>query len=227
MENTTSVCEALICGNWHLISVEILHGNNEILRRCPECHTGIKLMKVGRNGQRAHFEHDDRNPNCRTGSAFGWDIEYINKPVVETMHDKEKSYIHAGLLDYAQLNFSAIAENEMDVYWEGAKKYITHLSYERDAKLSNNKKISVFKEKGKLACEACAFDFQKKYGERGAGFMECHHNNPVSEMNGSITVILDDLTLLCANCHRIIHRSNPLITLDQLKEMLAKQATVV
>lgn len=209
-----------MCGKWHYISVDILHGNNEILRRCPECHAAIKLMKKGRNGQRAHFEHHARNPKCKTGSAFGWAINYEHKPIVESENDVKNSYLFRDLLDYIELNFNEENGNEDVIYLEGAKKYITHLSYERDSNLSRDKKARVLEEQGALLCEACGFDFHKKYGERGRGYIECHHNNPVSEMNGTKSVTLNDLTLLCANCHRIAHRSNSLMTLVQLKEII-------
>jgi hypothetical protein len=35
-----------------------------------------------------------------------------------------------------------------------------------------------------------------KYDDRGYGLIECHHNRPVSEMDGEGKVRLDDLSLL-------------------------------
>ncbi len=35
---------------------------------------------------------------------------------------------------------------------------------------------------------------------------------------------LDDLILICANCHRMIHRRNPWVTPDQLHALVAANA---
>lgn len=58
-------------------------------------------------------------------------------------------------------------------------------------------------------CQACGFDFEKAYGQIGRDFIEAHHLTPLSLLKGQI-VNLDpkkDFCTLCANCHRMIHRS--------------------
>ena len=72
----------------------------------------------------------------------------------------------------------------------------------------------------KLECEVCGFDFKEKYGELGEGFAECHHTIPVSKLKKQQRTKLTDLAILCANCHRMIHRSKPMLTIDKLKEQL-------
>jgi hypothetical protein len=54
-----------------------------------------------------------------------------------------------------------------------------HRRYERNPALVHAKKRRALAKLGKLACEACGFDFQERYGERGEGFIECHHVKPV------------------------------------------------
>jgi predicted HNH restriction endonuclease len=44
-------------------------------------------------------------------------------------------------------------------------------------------------------------------GKRGAGFIEVHHLRPVSRLERK--TIIDprkDMTVVCSNCHRMIHR---------------------
>ena len=94
-----------------------------------------------------------------------------------------------------------------------------HKAYERDSKLVKNKKDKILKEKGALECEICGFNFLTAYGERGKDFIECHHNKPVSEIGDNGVTKLSDLTLLCSNCHRMIHRKRPWLTIDQLKNI--------
>ena len=41
------------------------------------------------------------------------------------------------------------------------------------------KRELVLRETGYLACEACGFDFAKKYGPHGEGLIEAHHVQPL------------------------------------------------
>jgi hypothetical protein len=108
-------------------------------------------------------------------------------------------------------------EDDDEIYTEGKEKFRIHKSYERDTRLSKKKKENILNERGNLECEVCGFDFHKTYGERGYGFIECHHNNPVSEMDGEGEVKIEDLSVLCSNCHKMIHRAKPWIKVEELK----------
>ncbi|MGF7234005.1 MAG: HNH endonuclease [Frankia sp.] len=74
-----------------------------------------------------------------------------------------------------------------------------------------------------LRCEVCGFDFEKTYGSRGAGYIECHHIVPL-HTTGQRATKLDDLALICANCHRMIHRGTPWLSPDELRETLNAEA---
>jgi 5-methylcytosine-specific restriction protein A len=100
-----------------------------------------------------------------------------------------------------------------------------HVRRERNRKLVERKKQKALKEVGKLLCEACGFDFGASYGERGIGFIECHHTKPLSTLVEGATTHLKDLALVCANCHRIIHRGKHWLTVQELKAMLAAGGT--
>ena len=82
------------------------------------------------------------------------------------------------------------------------------------------KKLSVLAKSNKLICETCKFDFDEVYGEHGKGFIECHHLLPVSQMSINQKTRLDDLCLLCANCHRMIHKKKPWLSIKKLKEII-------
>ena len=66
------------------------------------------------------------------------------------------------------------------------------------------------------------FDFLVTYGKLGDGFIECHHNKPVSKMKLGEKTNIVDLALLCSNCHRMIHRRKPWLSVPQLKDLLSK-----
>jgi predicted HNH restriction endonuclease len=59
-------------------------------------------------------------------------------------------------------------------------------------------------------CQACSFRYEERYPEIGKGYIEVHHLNPLSERNtaenDSRLTSLAQVTVLCANCHRMIHR---------------------
>ena len=101
---------------------------------------------------------------------------------------------------------------------EGRVLTNAHLVRERSRKLVQAKKAEVLKLTGNLVCEACGFDFEKTYGERGRGFIEVHHALPVHQLIPGSKTRLSDLHVLCANCHRMIHSRRPWLTIDSLKE---------
>ena len=95
-----------------------------------------------------------------------------------------------------------------------------HRTRERNRKLVERKKAQAFAEHGKLECEACHFDFESKYGERGKGFIEAHHTKPVHTLTENDKTKLSDLALLCSNCHRMVHSQRPWLSIEDLKSIL-------
>src|SRR5258705_16397 len=74
---------------------------------------------------------------------------------------------------------------------------------------------------GRLFCEACCFEFANVYDIRGAeDYIEAHHTKPVSELEGDHLSSIRDLVMLCANCHRMIHRGTSPLTVDELKRRI-------
>lgn len=106
---------------------------------------------------------------------------------------------------------------------EGALVTRLHRYRERDTRIAKSKKKQFFKKHGRLYCEACDFDFAATYGNRGEGFIECHHTVPVSEMKPGDKTKLSDLALVCANCHRMIHARRPWLSISALADLLKKQ----
>ncbi|MBA2949729.1 HNH endonuclease [Streptomyces himalayensis] len=82
------------------------------------------------------------------------------------------------------------------------------LSRERDPKLRKLKIRQVRRDGRPLRCEVCRFDFAHVYGLLGEGYIEVHHVTPL-HVSGTRETRLDDLACLCANCHRMCHRSRP------------------
>jgi 5-methylcytosine-specific restriction protein A len=97
---------------------------------------------------------------------------------------------------------------------EGAKRLVTHLLSERDRKIIEEKKQAVLKAKKRLACEACNFDFSVTYPGIGEEFCEVHHKNEIAT-GGVRETNLDCLAILCSNCHRMIHHTCPMLTVEE------------
>ena len=96
-----------------------------------------------------------------------------------------------------------------------------HRYRERDASLVKRKKQRILRDQQFLTCEVCDFDFEQFYGERGQGFIECHHTKPLSDLSkeGGVTK-LTDLSLVCSNCHRMIHKSRPWLSISELRDLV-------
>lgn len=103
---------------------------------------------------------------------------------------------------------------------EGNPRFVTHLKRERNPALVKAKKKEVLKKLGKLCCEVCTFDFKKTYGEFGEGFCEVHHLKQLSKADGIVETELKDLAVVCSNCHRIIHKENPMLSIEQLRQVI-------
>jgi len=95
-----------------------------------------------------------------------------------------------------------------------------HLARERNRKLVASKLRSVLKSQGRLTCEGCGFDFEVVYGSRGCGFIECHYTKPLASLAGSSKTHIKDLALVCANCHRMIHRTRQWLSLNELRDLI-------
>jgi 5-methylcytosine-specific restriction enzyme A len=88
---------------------------------------------------------------------------------------------------------------EMEEAEEGRVMTALHRRYERSAAIVKMKKARALASLGKLACEACGFDFRERYGEHGDGFIECHHTKPVHALRPGDRTNVRDLRLLCAS----------------------------
>lgn len=130
--------------------------------------------------------------------------------------------LNAGNNDVKQKIYS-IEEDEQtrnDTIMEGQVLYKLHKVRERDSGIVLLKKKQTVDRTGKLACEACVFEFQNFYGDIGKGFIECHHRVPLSNFKVASKTTLDDLSLVCSNCHRMLHKSIDTISVEDLRMMI-------
>jgi len=85
------------------------------------------------------------------------------------------------------------------------------------------------KARDSYTCQICSFKFRDAYGKLGESYAECHHLNPLSEhvmlsSDDSIITRIDRVVTLCANCHRMVHRERPALTIERVKKDFARAA---
>jgi hypothetical protein len=109
------------------------------------------------------------------------------------------------------------------IFKEGKQMMRLHLTKERNRQLVNRAKESWHQSSnGKLQCEVCGFSFPDTYGKVGAGFIEAHHRVPIASLNVVTTVNVADLAPVCSNCHSMLHRHRPLLTIEELRKIIQK-----
>jgi hypothetical protein len=100
---------------------------------------------------------------------------------------------------------------------EGRQKLVSHIVKERNPKIVNEKKQQAIKNNN-LKCKACSFSFSATYD---TNFIECHHIIPIGQA-GVRETKLEDLALVCANCHRMLHKKfdGQYLSISQLQERI-------
>lgn len=95
-----------------------------------------------------------------------------------------------------------------------------HAYKERDRTLSKKaKKHYKSKNGGKLYCIACGLDPEELYSEQGDRCIEAHHKIPIEELQPDSITRVDDLLMVCASCHRVIHSKKPCLTIVELQAL--------
>lgn len=103
---------------------------------------------------------------------------------------------------------------------EGILVYKLHRTIERNPNLIRQAKLKEMEESGELRCKICGFSFYEKYGVIGQNYIECHNIIPLSQIGEEYVATVEDILLVCSNCHRMLHRIRPWINADQLKQLL-------
>jgi len=126
----------------------------------------------------------------------------LDKKISEKTYKLEgKGAIHI-LKDALTIDYDPFELNE-EKYEEGKLLIRLHKKRERNAKLIKDAKRMA----KNLDCICCGLNFEKQYGDLGSGFIEAHHTVPISQANETgRKAEINDIALVCSNCHRMIHR---------------------
>nr|WTB33645.1 HNH endonuclease [Streptomyces sp. NBC_00830] len=163
-----------------------------------------------------HPDYRGKRTNC--GATDHRVIQaFIERPLEMTA---AAQLIGAGVAD-GSFGETSLSEDDLHDFEapEGRLLLQRHITRERNRGLRQRKIEAVLRQGGSLACEVCSFDFEQVYGDRGAGYIECHHVVPL-HVAGEGPTKLSDLALICANCHRMIHRHAPWPMPGELRELV-------
>jgi len=109
--------------------------------------------------------------------------------------------------------------DSVQTFREGAVRQVSVNAYEREPK-ARQKCIDYYGS----SCSICGFDFGRAFGQLGKGFIHVHHLRPISEIAEEYEIDpIKDLRPVCPNCHAMIHRRSPPLSLEEIK-MLLKSA---
>lgn len=121
------------------------------------------------------------------------------------------------------LEFDFRDNNELSgEFPEGKIVERTHKARERNSLVIELAKRNFKKKNGKLYCQVCNFDFEEIYGNIGKDFIEGHHTIAVSEMPPDYKTKPEEIAMLCGNCHRMVHKKRPWLTMEELTKLLKK-----
>ncbi len=91
-------------------------------------------------------------------------------------------------------------------YLEGQRRFRFHKRMER---ARNSALVRDVKARHGFTCEGCGFEFFRVYGKAGIRYIDAHHLTPLHLLTGDGPRRMNpdsDFAVLCANCHRMIHK---------------------
>ena len=105
---------------------------------------------------------------------------------------------------------------DSEQYAEGAKTSVTINAYERSA---TARKACILHYGA--TCAVCTFDFRHTYGDIGDDFIHVHHIIPIGTIGTEYKIDpVKDLIPVCPNCHAMIHRVLPPLSVAQLQQLI-------
>ena len=109
--------------------------------------------------------------------------------------------------------------SESEPVLEGRR--VLRIHYSRERKPHRQKKITSFiKVHGRLFCECCGTTASKYEETIRQKVFEVHHDVPLALASEQVVTNIEDLSVLCAICHRAIHGYEVVPPVDEMRKML-------
>lgn len=176
---------------------------SELLRAFPH-HSVAARKKSFRNLDGVAFKLQNIR-QVATGKGLG-NVSRIDREVWDELgRDPGRVKYLAGLIR-ANVEIAGRLSEELgadDVFLEGKIVTEVHVRRERDPRL-RKRLVGKRRKDGGLSCDICRCTPPSKASQLHEAVYEVHHLVPLSA-GQERTTRLEDLALLCANCHRMIH----------------------
>jgi 5-methylcytosine-specific restriction protein A len=214
----------------------IVAGNRALLLR-QKRDRGIVASGVFTSGLEAD-EHWDGSGRPTMYAPINWDtvLEVDDRLPVEMLKDKV-SAVHWDRIQGSGVAVPASSTQELAKLWsehtrrqifhspddlsssgghsfpEGALTRVEVNRYERDRRV---RKACL--DHWGYRCAVCDFSFEDRYGSLGQDFIHVHHTVELSLVPPDYRVNpVSDLRPLCPNCHAMIHRTRPAMSIEELR----------
>ena len=106
-----------------------------------------------------------------------------------------------------------------DTVYEGAKQSVVVNRYERDRR-ARERSI----QRWGYDCSVCNERLEEKYGDLGKGYIHIHHLKPLGEIRvGYELDPINDLRPVCPNCHAMLHRRTPALSIEELADIVRER----
>lgn len=173
---------------------------------------------VGQLGKRIANHIGIQMPERQFNSPGWWQIiaHGEDTPAGFTWQLKEQLFdamVELGLLQDSDARlYPEVVPPESEIYEGKASKVLVN-AYERN---SVARRICVNHYGAR--CVVCSFDFEKKFGEIGSGFIHVHHLIELSAIGREYKVDpIKDLRPVCPNCHSMLHQRRPPYSIEELR----------
>ncbi len=115
-----------------------------------------------------------------------------------------------------KFNFIPATQEEIRLYSEGKVKKVTLKTYDR----STAARQACIEHHG-YNCAVCGFKFETVYGSLGKNYIEVHHLKQLANIGEEHQIDpIKDLKPVCANCHRMLHKERPPLSIEELQKRI-------
>jgi len=117
-----------------------------------------------------------------------------------------------------KFSFLPSEKKEIELYAEGKQRTLTYRTYDR-----NPVARQACIERYGYSCTVCGFSFENAYGKLGSKYIEVHHLKQIADVGKEYLINPEkDLRPVCANCHCMLHKTRPPISIEELKSQRKK-----
>jgi len=156
-----------------------------------------------------HGSYLERIPESRASNYWRFGVREISQAVYDGICGNATIIGYMPTLPHPNGDFESY-------HTDGEKMYRYSAYYERNP-FYRARAIEIHG----LSCMACGMEFGSTYGKWGEGYIHVHHNRPVSESGPTRIIPEADLSVVCPNCHAMIHRKKDLtLSIQEVRKLI-------